>query len=316
MFNNKRIDLKYIVEEYTSVAEKFVANYRLSGTRVFHSNDRQSVLSDTALQACVIATPTNTHEALILASLEAGKAVFCEKPLANSVEAIAKCYDEAHKRNLQLMCSFNRRFDPGFREIYNRAKAGELGQVQMAKQTSRDYPLSSMEYFRNTKGIYHDCAVHNIDLVTRIFGERPRTVYTTAHAFIKEIGEMNDVDTVAICLKFPSGGIGLIDISRYACFGYDQRLEVFGDQGMLTEQNYRATNVTFSGQDGATTGRIYDSFADRYAESYVKALDHFVDVVQGKCVAEITKESTLLVSEIVDACDKSLATGQPVTLPE
>jgi myo-inositol 2-dehydrogenase/D-chiro-inositol 1-dehydrogenase len=214
------------------------------------------------------------------------------------------------------MCSFNRRFDPGTREIYNNVKSGKVGQVQMAKQTSRDYPLPPMEYLRGTKRIYHDCAVHNIDLVTWIFGERPLTVYTAAHAFIGEIGAMNDVDTLAICLKFPSGGIGLIDISRFACFGYDQRLEVFGDKGMLTQQNYRPTNVEFSGHDGKTTGRIYDSFADRFAESYVKALDHFVDVVQGKCVVEIAKESTLLVSEIVEACNRSLATGQVVTLPQ
>ena len=226
-----------------------------------------------------------------------------------------KCYDLAKKKNLPLMCSFNRRFDPGTREIYNRLKAGDLGQVQMAKQTSRDYPLPPMEYLKNTKGIYHDCAIHNIDLVTWMFGERPLTVYTTGHAFVSEIGAMNDVDTLAICLKFPSGGIGLIDVSRFACFGYDQRLEVFGNKGVLTQQNYRPTNVEFSGQDGTRTGRIYDSFTERFAESYVIALDHFVDVVQGKCALEITKESTLLATEIVEACDRSLATGQAVTLP-
>ena len=214
------------------------------------------------------------------------------------------------------MCSFNRRFDPGLRSIYNRAKAGELGQIQMAKLTSRDYPLPPMEYIRNSKGIYHDTAVHNIDLLTWIFGERPLTVYTTAHAFVHEIGEMNDVDTVAICLKFPSGGMGLIDISRFACFGYDQRMEVFGSKGMLTQHNNRATNVEFSGNDGTTTERIYDSFAQRFAESYVKSLDHFIDVVQGKCALEITKESTLLVSEIAEACETSLATEQVVRLPQ
>ena len=214
------------------------------------------------------------------------------------------------------MCSFNRRFDSGFRSIYNRVKSGELGQVQMAKATSRDYPLMPMEYFRNSKGIYHDTAVHNIDLITWTFGERPLTVYTTAHAFVREIGEMNDVDTVAICLKFPSGGIRLIDISRFACFGYDQRMEVFGSEGMLMQHNNKATNIEFSGRNGATTGRIYDSFAQRFAESYAKALDHFVDVVQGKCALEIIEESTLLVSEIAEACEISLATGQVLTLPQ
>ena len=88
IFNNTRTDLKYIVEEYTSVAEKFVVDYRLTGTRVVHSTQLQEVLADDSVHACVIATPTDSHEALTIASLKAGKAVFCEKPLANSIEAI------------------------------------------------------------------------------------------------------------------------------------------------------------------------------------------------------------------------------------
>ncbi len=229
---------------------------------------------------------------------------------------IARCYDEAKKRNLPLVCSFNRRFDPGIREIYTRTKSGEVGQVQMAKLTSRDSPLPPLEYLRISHGIYHDCAVHDIDVLTWIYGEKPLSVYTTAHSFIKEIGEMNDVDTLAIVLKFPSGGIGLVDISRYASFGYDQRFEVFGEKGMLVQHNYKPSTVEFSGQDGSSTGRIHHSFPDRYAESYIKALDHFIDLVQGKCAAEITKESTILASEVVEACERSLETGQAVLLPQ
>ena len=186
----------------------------------------------------------------------------------------------------------------------------------MIKLTSRDSPRPPFEYLRNSNGIYHDCAIHDIDLLTLIYGERPLSVYTTAHCFIKEIEAINDVDTLAIVLKFPSGGIGLVDISRFASFGYDQRLEVFGEKGMLVQHNYKPTNVEFSGQNGSSTGRIYHSFPDRYAESYIKALDHFIDVIQGKCSAEITKESTLLASEIVEACERSRQTGQAVLLPQ
>ena len=212
------------------------------------------------------------------------------------------------------MCGFNRRFDPGLREIYDRVKAGEIGQVQMAKLTSRDYPLPPTEYLRNTKGIYHDTAIHNIDLVTWLFGEKPQTIFTTAHAFLPEIEAINDVDTVAICMKFSSGGIAMIDISRFASFGYDQRLEVFGNNGMLTQHNNRATNVELSNQDGTTMAPIYSSFAERFSMSYILAIEHFVDLVQGKCSPEITKESTVLVHEIIKACEQSLTTGQAVTL--
>ena len=200
--------------------------------------------------------------------------------------------------------------------MYKRVQAGEVGQLQMAKLTSRDSPLPPFEYLKVSSGIYHDCAVHDIDVLAWMYGEKPLTVYTTAHSFIKEIAEMNDVDTLAIVLKFPSGGIGLVDISRFACFGYDQRCEVFGAKGMMVQSNYKPSNVVFSGEAGSSTGRIYHSFPDRYAESYVKSLDHFLDVIQGKCSAMITKESTLLASEIVEACERSLATGQAVTLTQ
>lgn len=200
------------------------------------------------------------------------------------------------------------------KEIVNRTTSGELGQIQTAKMTSRDSPLPPLEYLRTSNGIYHDCAVHDIDVLMWIFGERPCSVYSTAHSFIKEIEEMNDVDTVAIVLKFPSGGIGLIDISRFACFGYDQRLEVFGKKGMLVQHNYAPSTVEFSGKNGSSTGRIHHSFPDRYAKSYIHALDHFVDVINGNCLSEITKESTLLACEVVNACEKSLKTGQAVLL--
>jgi myo-inositol 2-dehydrogenase/D-chiro-inositol 1-dehydrogenase len=186
----------------------------------------------------------------------------------------------------------------------------------MIKMTSRDSPLPPLEYLKISNGIYHDCAVHDIDIITWIFGERPLSVYTAAHSFIKEIEAMNDVDTLVVVLKFPSGGMGLVDISRFASFGYDQRCEVFGGKGMLVQHNYQPSNVQFSGESGSSTGRIYHSFPERYAESYVKALDHFVDVIQGKCTAEITKESTLLASEIVEACEQSRKTGQAVLLPQ
>lgn len=228
----------------------------------------------------------------------------------------AKCYDEAKKRNLPLICSFNRRFDPGLREIHARAKLGEVGQIQMAKLTSRDSPLPPFEYLEASNGIYHDCAVHDIDILLWMYGERPVSVYTAAHSFIKEIKAMNDVDTLAIVLKFPSGGIGMVDISRFASFGYDQRVEVFGEKGMLVQHNYKPSNVEFSGPKGSSTGRIHHSFPDRYAESYIRALEHFIDVIEGKCTPEVTKESTLLASEIVEACEQSLHTGQAVNLGE
>lgn len=186
----------------------------------------------------------------------------------------------------------------------------------MVKMTSRDSPLPPFDYLRTSQGIFHDCAVHDIDVLAWVFGEKPVSVYTTAHSFIKEIGDMNDVDSVAIVVKFPSGGIGLVDLSRFSIFGYDQRMEVFGEKGMLVQHNYKPTNVEFSGKTGSSMDRIYHSFPERYAESYCAVMEHFLDIIEGKCTADITKESTLLSCEIIQACEDSLASGQAVTLKQ
>ena len=90
LVKNVRIDLKYLVEENVAVAEQFVVDYRLEDTAVLCSKDLDIVIKDTTVTACVITTPTETHEGIVMACLEAGKAVFCEKPLANTVDAIGK----------------------------------------------------------------------------------------------------------------------------------------------------------------------------------------------------------------------------------
>ena len=142
-----------------------------------------------------------------------------------------------------LFCAFNRRFDPSFSSVRRRVVEGEVGHVHMIKTTSRDSPLPSLDYLKISGGIFHDCAVHDIDLITWILGEYPSKVYSTANSLMKEIGDIGDHDNVLISLTFPSGSLGSIDLSRFANYGYDQRLEVFGAKGMLQVKNVNPDNT-------------------------------------------------------------------------
>ena len=158
-----------------------------------------------------------------------------------------------------MFCAFNRRFDPSFSSVRSRVLQGAVGHVHMIKTTSRDSPLPSLDYLKISGGIFHDCAVHDIDLITWILGEYPSKVrslitssptclaliqvYTTANSLMKEIGEIDDHDNVLISLTFPSGSLGSIDLSRFANYGYDQRLEVFGAKGMLQVKNVNPDNT-------------------------------------------------------------------------
>ena len=186
----------------------------------------QVVLKDPEIEAVVVTTPTDTHEYYTRRALEAGRGVFCEKPIAANLKDVNTCYDIAEKNGRPLYCAFNRRFDKGMRNVYDQVREGKIGKLYQIKTSSRDSPLPSMAYLKISNGMFHDCAVHDIDMVCWVVGEAPVRVIAEASAFKEEIKSIGDVDTIAIILKFPSGVIATIDLNRHSCYGYDQRLEV------------------------------------------------------------------------------------------
>jgi len=307
-------ELKYIVEADRSKWESIRARWNLRSTIFLHPDDASQVYSDPQITACMITTPTFTHEDLIIGSLEAGKAVFSEKPISQDPNGTARCYQRAASVGKPLFCAFNRRFDPSFADVRRRVRGGELGHVYRIKTVSRDSPLPSLDYLKISGGIFHDCAVHDIDMITWILGEVPSEVFSAANAQIPEIAGINDWDNVVITLKFPSGTLGQIDLSRFSIYGYDQRLEVFGPNGMLDVKNETPNNTVFSGLNGISEVPIYYSFPSRHCDGYREELEHFLQVVQGRATMSVTDRMTSLVSKIADACEESAKTGEAVKL--
>ena len=173
---NPRVKVVYIVEADQTKWEPVRTRWSLESTKFVHPDNADAVYKDPEVDACLISTPTFTHEEFIVGSLEAGKAVFSEKPIAEAPSGTARCYKKADEVGKPLFCAFNRRFDPSFASIRAKVHNGEVGHVQMIKTTSRDSPLPSIEYLKISGGIFHDCAVHDIDLVTWIIGEYPAKV--------------------------------------------------------------------------------------------------------------------------------------------
>ena len=184
------------------------------------------MLQDPEVNAVIVTTPTNEHEFYVRKSLAAGKAVFCEKPIAADLNSIMECYNLAEQVKQPLYCAFNRRFDSGMSSLQCQVKEGKIGTLFHIKTTSRDSPFPTIAYLKTSKGIFRDCAIHDIDLVCWIVGEKPCSVFAQASAFNPEIAAIGDVDTAVIVLKFPSGVLASIDVNRHSQYGYDQRLEV------------------------------------------------------------------------------------------
>jgi len=182
------------------------------------------------------------------------------------------------------------------------------------KTISRDNPVPTLAYLKISGRIFHDCGSHDIDLCRWITNENPTEVYTVASAFNKDIKALDDWDTVLITLKFPSGTLGSIDLSRKACYGYDQRMEVLGDKGMVQSMNKQPTTAIVSTESGIHTDPFCYSFPQRYVEAYAKELDHFVDVMLGKVKPKLTHEDARAVAIIADAAEESCKLGQPVKI--
>ncbi len=250
----------------------------------------QEAMGDAQAGAVMVATPTDTHYAYVTQALEAGKPVFSEKPLGRRLAQVDACFALAAKQQLPLFVAFNRRFDPSFASLIETVRAGGIGDLRFVRTVSRDSPLPSMDYLRVSRGIFHDCMVHDLDMICHIAGETPEHVSAFGSSFIPAIREMDDFENVVATLSFPSGVIGSIDVNRNSVFGYDQRIEAFGSGGMLQAENWHNTTVTHATASGFSRPLIDHSFPTRYRDAYQAEVDCFIACVGGKRAVPITHQ--------------------------
>ena len=243
-----------------------------------------------SIDAVIVATPTNAHYEFALKAIQAGVPVLTEKPLAQTLEQIDSCFEEAKKNSVPLFVAFQRRFDESFASLIQAVRNGEVGQLQYVRSVSRDNPVPSMEYIKISGGIYHDCMVHDLDMVAQIVGEKPTHMSSFASSFIRGIGSQDDFDNVVASLFFPSGVTAMVDVNRKSVYGYDQRLEAFGDGGMLQADNWHTTSVTRAAESGCTRPPVDFSFPTRYEQAYVSEVECFLKCVNGEMDVPITHD--------------------------
>ena len=205
-------------------------------TSVF--NDYKDVINHPEVEAVVICSPTDTHARYIVAAAKAGKHIFCEKPVDLSLGVIQEAIDAVNTSGVKLMVGFNRRFDPNFLKIKQLVVEGKIGDPHILKITSRDPSPPPAEYSAVSGGMFMDMTIHDFDMARYIAGSEVTEVFTNATVLVDpEIGKAGDVDTAIITLTFANGAIGVIDNSRKAVYGYDQRVEIFGSKGMISADN-------------------------------------------------------------------------------
>ena len=305
------LNLKYVIDLNESVAKRVAKDLECS-----YSTDIDEPLSQNDIDAVIIATPTKEHHQQIQAALKANKPVFSENPLGNSLNEIDSCFELAKLTDLPLFIGFNRRFDPSFSSLASDVKDSKVGQLQMLRVTSRDSPLPTMDYISKSNGIFHDCIVHDFDMLRFITGKDPVEIYTLGSSFVEEIKALNDLDNVLVALKYDNGMIASIDVNRFASYGYDQRIEVFGSEGMLQAENRLPITTLLSNNIGLLKPKIEHSFPTRYREAYQKELESFRDCVLQGIPAPITHHDVRMSFILSELGEKSYNENKPLSVPK
>ncbi|MCH8169266.1 MAG: inositol 2-dehydrogenase [Proteobacteria bacterium] len=273
------------------------------------------IIADPAIDAVIIATPTDLHADQVERAAEAGKAIFCEKPIDLEVARVRACLKVVERTGARLMIGFNRRFDSEFVALRARIEAGAVGEVELVQITSRDHAPPPIDYIRRSGGLFKDMMIHDLDMARFLVGEEFVEVFATGSVLIDPaIGAAGDVDTATATLKTASGKIVVITTNRRASYGHDQRGEVHGSKGMASIGNRRATAVSVADSDGYRSEPLLASFMVRYADAYRRELTAFVEALASGGPLSPSGEDGLRALELADAARRSMETGRVVRL--
>ena len=301
--------LQMIVDVDRAAAESLAGRY---GAAI---GDQAAALADSAVDAVVIASSTDTHADLIEAAARAGKAVFCEKPLDLDRSRAAACLAVAQECGVPLMVGFNRRFDPNFARLERQIRDGRIGHLELLTITSRDPAPPPIEYVRRSGGLFRDMMIHDFDMARWLLDEEPVEVFATASVLVDPaIGEADDVDTAVVTLRTQSGVLCQISNSRRAIYGYDQRIEALGSKGALRAENVVESTVSFAGGDGIISDKPLYFFLERYAEAYRRELDHFIGAIASGAAPLVGGSDGVKALALADAGLESFRTGRAVRI--
>ena len=300
------IELKAVTDPYVDFASWPPAP-------VATGKDPGLILDDDAIEAVLVCSPTPTHADLTERAAKMGKHVFCEKPIDLDPVRIRRTLAVVEECGVNLQVGFNRRFDPTFARVRRAVTDGDVGEIHLIKITSRDPEAPPADYVRDSGGIFLDMTIHDFDMVRYLTGSEVEEVYAAGAVLIDPaIGEAGDVDTAVTTLKMANGAIAVIENSRQAVYGYDQRVEVFGSGGSAEAGNETPNRVTVSSLDGVRSDKPLYFFLERYQASFVAELESFFACIREDEPTPVGGADGLMSVLIGLAAGRSMTENQPV----
>ncbi|WP_202843995.1 inositol 2-dehydrogenase [Luteimonas saliphila] len=301
-----RLELAAVVDPVTASAES------LAGEWSAQVRSLDEVLADDTIAGVIVASSTDTHLDYSIRAAQAGKAVFCEKPIDQDLQRARGAADAL--KEARLFLAFNRRFDPNFQALKARLDGGAIGHVESLQITSNDPAPPPPSYIAVSGGLFKDMAIHDFDMARWLLGEEVAEVWAVGSCLVDpEIGRLGDVDTARSVLKTASGKLCVISNTRRSGYGYDQRIEAYASAGMVRTDNVLESTVQVFDENGAAGDRLQNFFLDRYAEAYRREMDHFVEILDG-ATPSVGYADGVAALALAEAATRSSKTGEVVRL--
>jgi myo-inositol 2-dehydrogenase / D-chiro-inositol 1-dehydrogenase len=301
--------LSAIADVNEGAAAELAASYRAQ------ARTSDDIIADPDIDAVLIATSTDTHSDLIEKAAAAGKAILCEKPVDLSLARAKACLAATVPASRPIMIGFNRRFDPNFAGLKASLQAGEIGKAELLSITSFDPAPPPATYVKASGGLFRDMTIHDFDMANFIMGALPETVHAAASAIVDpEIGVAGDVDTAVVTLTYSDGRIAVIKNSRRAAYGYDQRVELLGSEGLISVGNVLESTVSKSTKVGVTSAKPEFFFLERYIRAYAIEWNAFVSAALDGARVPVTLDDGVNALLIAEAATESATSGETVKL--
>ena len=281
------------------------------------TQNSDELFANKKLDAIYICSTTETHAEFIIKAAKAGQHIFCEKPIHTDPAAIKTALAEVEKAGVKLHVGFVRRFDRNHKKVRDTVKSGRLGKAHIVKVTSRDPEMAPVEYIADSGGIYMDMMIHDFDMARYLSGSEITEISVYGAIMIApEIAKYDDVDTTIAMLKFESGAIGVIENSRAARYGYDQRTEVHCDKGCVQVGNELIDSSMISTAEGVFVEKPTWFFLERYHGAFVQQTKDFIDCIINNTPSPVNGTDGLASAYIAIAAGKSLKEGRAVKISE
>ena len=312
-FRIPQANLVAVSDIVLAAAEKCAAACGISTV----TQDHRAIMESADIEAVVICSSTDTHAQLIEEAAAAGKQIFCEKPIDLNLARIDRALAAVVEAGVKLQIGFNRRFDPNFRRVRELVATGQIGEPHILRITSRDPQPPPIEYVKVSGGIFLDMTIHDFDMARYLVGSEVVEVYAAGGVMVDPaIGEAGDIDTAVITLRFENGVIGVIDNSRQAVYGYDQRVEVFGSKGAASADNNYPNTAVVSDARSVHRDLPLRFFMERYVDSYIAEMEAFIACIQQDETPAVTGVDGRIPVVIGYAALKSYQENRPVKLSE